>query len=1160
MKEMRSILMLFIANLMVITSLFAQAPERVNYQAVARDLAGVPITNTGVNLTFEILQGSASGTISYSESQTKTTNQFGLFTAEIGSGTVISGSFPGIAWGSDTYYLRITVNGDVMPATQLLSVPYALYSKTSGNGPAGADGVGIDSTQLNADGTLTIFYSNTTSYTTTDITGTAGIDGVDGIGINWLGSLAAAPAAPNLNDAYYDIAQAKSFIWDGTGWQQVAQDGASSTYTAGTGIDVTTGVISNTGDRDSTNELITSAILNGTTLEFTEDGVVHSVSLASLSNDGDSSAINEIQDLSWNSSDSNFINISSGGIGIALSSNTPSTNQVLTWNGANWVAQNSGSGADNWGTEVVNVSGANISGDGTILDPIVVTESDPSPTNEIQVLSANLGLIADTINLSNGGGTIILPNSTGDNWGSQLVNVDGITIFGDGNTIPLSGFDGQYTSLTGSPTNVSSLTNDAGYLTTFTEIDGSITNEIQDLSTSGNTINISGGTGTTISAVAPTTGEYLYWNGLNWVSQPVASGFDGQYSSLIGSPTNVSSFTNDMGYINTPDDADPDPLNEVITNFSFDGINLNVTEAGTPYTVDLSGLSGPAFSPGTGIDLSGGIITNTSLNTDDQQLTYNSGTQTLSLTTSTTPQNVILNVNDADFNPTNEMVTSFGLNGANLELIDGGGTYSVPLTSLGGTSLWTDAGADTYLTSLTDQVGIGTTTPSAMLEVTDDILVNSIIIGKGAGNLNGNVVFGEGAFVANSTGTNNTAIGNAALQQNTDGGSNVALGFGALGANTTANGNVGLGRAAMPNTSSGFHNVGVGDQVMFNNSTGFYNVAIGKTAMLTNATGNRITTIGVNSDVGSGNLSNATAIGADAVVNTSNSLVLGNNANVGIGTSSPAAKLEVDGTIRFSNPGSAFNTGYVLTTTSTNGDAEWQPVPGTTGSVTVHSDVTNAGSGSIITAAERGKLTGIEPSADVTDAANVLAAGAVMTSGDQTIAGDKTFVGSTTFADGTEGVGKVLTSDATGNASWKVKRVAFEARGATMSIDNTPVLYQLDAVNFDEGGNFNPASGQYSFTAPANGVYSIKANILFNHVGGPDDITVVEILVNGGMQYSSKMPIRAADRITNTIGSTMRLSANDKIQVQVYVISGGGAITTGGGDESWFSGHLIYAD
>ena len=51
-------------------------------------------------------------------------------------------------------------------------------------------------------------------------------------------------------------------------------------------------------------------------------------------------------------------------------------------------------------------------------------------------------------------------------------------------------FDGQYSSLTGAPANVSDFTNDAGYLTSFTEVDGSVTNEIQDLQLVGNMLTI----------------------------------------------------------------------------------------------------------------------------------------------------------------------------------------------------------------------------------------------------------------------------------------------------------------------------------------------------------------------------------------------------------------------------------------------------------------------------------------------------------------------------------------------------------------------------------------------------------------------------------------------------------------------------------------------
>ena len=89
----------------------------------------------------------------------------------------------------------------------------------------------------------------------------------------------------------------------------------------------------------------------------------------------------------------------------------------------------------------------------------------------------------------------------------------------------------------------------------------------------------------------------------------------------------------------------------------------------------------------------------------------------------------------------------------------------------------------------------------------------------------------------------------------------------------------------------------------------------------------------------------------------------------------------------------------------------------TTSSVTALSDVTNAGSGAIITATERTKLSGIEIAADVTDDTNVSAAGAVMNTGDQTVAGSKTFsstiVGNVSGNAGTVSNGVYTTSSVT---------------------------------------------------------------------------------------------------------------------------------------------------
>lgn len=73
----------------------------------------------------------------------------------------------------------------------------------------------------------------------------------------------------------------------------------------------------------------------------------------------------------------------------------------------------------------------------------------------------------------------------------ENINITGSEAAFDGwDKNQLDDFDGQYSSLTGAPANVSEFTNDAGYITTFVEVDGSTTNEIQDLQLSGNILTI----------------------------------------------------------------------------------------------------------------------------------------------------------------------------------------------------------------------------------------------------------------------------------------------------------------------------------------------------------------------------------------------------------------------------------------------------------------------------------------------------------------------------------------------------------------------------------------------------------------------------------------------------------------------------------------------
>jgi hypothetical protein len=149
---MRKLFTILVAVLLTAT-VWAQAPEKMSYQAVIRDGGGLLVTNQVIGMEISIRQGSDTGTIVYTETQTPTTNANGLVSIEIGSGT----GFNSINWASDKYYIE-TKTAVVAPLTtytitgvsQLLSVPYALYAEnanvpglpgaTGPQGPTGNDG------------------------------------------------------------------------------------------------------------------------------------------------------------------------------------------------------------------------------------------------------------------------------------------------------------------------------------------------------------------------------------------------------------------------------------------------------------------------------------------------------------------------------------------------------------------------------------------------------------------------------------------------------------------------------------------------------------------------------------------------------------------------------------------------------------------------------------------------------------------------------------------------------------------------------------------------------------------------------------------------------------------------------------------------------------
>lgn len=139
---------LSILFLLFVTLSFAQTPQVINYQAIARDAGGNIVTNS-IGIKFRILQGSTSGTLVYEETHTSTPSSAGIFNVGIGAGTVVSGNFSAINWQNSPYYLEVNIDPSggtsysTIGTTQLVSVPYALYAEKAGNATSYSAGNGI---------------------------------------------------------------------------------------------------------------------------------------------------------------------------------------------------------------------------------------------------------------------------------------------------------------------------------------------------------------------------------------------------------------------------------------------------------------------------------------------------------------------------------------------------------------------------------------------------------------------------------------------------------------------------------------------------------------------------------------------------------------------------------------------------------------------------------------------------------------------------------------------------------------------------------------------------------------------------------------------------------------------------------------------------------
>ncbi len=115
----------------------AQAPQEISYQAVIRNANNELVTNANIGMQISILFGADDGQVVYVERHFPASNDNGLVTVSIGSGTAVTGSFQNINWSEGVHFIKTETdlnggaNYTIFGVSQVHSVPYAIHAQTA---------------------------------------------------------------------------------------------------------------------------------------------------------------------------------------------------------------------------------------------------------------------------------------------------------------------------------------------------------------------------------------------------------------------------------------------------------------------------------------------------------------------------------------------------------------------------------------------------------------------------------------------------------------------------------------------------------------------------------------------------------------------------------------------------------------------------------------------------------------------------------------------------------------------------------------------------------------------------------------------------------------------------------------------------------------------